>query len=169
MTDFTTLSNPSVAVGGIPSGATVTALRDNPIAISEGTTGAPKILSRALGIATGSATITTGVSVFTSLDGAATIAVASEVTLSIASSSAAASASSRYRLSNDGGGSYGSYVTLLVADVPATTTQPEADKESNVIAVDVSTFNAIEFSCPIVTGSPSRSLKVVFWAVQGET
>ena len=41
MTDYTILSNTAVGVGGLPSGATVTALRDNPIAIAEGAVGAP--------------------------------------------------------------------------------------------------------------------------------
>ena len=43
MTDYTILSNTAVGVGGLPSGATVTALRDNPLAIAEGTAGAPRI------------------------------------------------------------------------------------------------------------------------------
>tara|TARA_R110000823_G_C15913573_1_gene497991 strand:- start:423 stop:989 length:567 start_codon:yes stop_codon:yes gene_type:complete len=48
MTDYTALSNISVGVGGLPSGATVAALRDNPIAISEGAVGAPAIQFAAL-------------------------------------------------------------------------------------------------------------------------
>lgn len=43
MTTYSTISNASVAVGGIPASTTVTALRDNPIAISEAATGAPII------------------------------------------------------------------------------------------------------------------------------
>jgi hypothetical protein len=43
MTTFTDLSAGAVGVGGIPSGSTVTALRDNPLAIAEGATGAPRI------------------------------------------------------------------------------------------------------------------------------
>ena len=43
MTTFTDLSAGAVGVGGIPSGSTVTALRDNPIAIAEGSSGAPRI------------------------------------------------------------------------------------------------------------------------------
>jgi hypothetical protein len=140
--------------------------RDNLIAVTEGGTSAPKIMSRALGIATGSDTITTGVSVFTSLDGAATIAVASEVTVSIGTSTAAATGTSRYRLSSDGGATYGGYVTLESSSVPATTTQPASNQESNVIAVDVATFDAIEFS---TTNGTVTSAKIVFWAVQGET
>lgn len=41
MTTWTTISNSAVAVGGIPSSTTVTALRDNPVAIAEAATGAP--------------------------------------------------------------------------------------------------------------------------------
>ena len=43
MTTWTDLSAGAVGVGGIPSGSTVTALRDNPLAIAEGATGAPRI------------------------------------------------------------------------------------------------------------------------------
>ena len=43
MTTYTGLSAGAVGVGGIPSGSTVTALRDNPLAIAEGATGAPRI------------------------------------------------------------------------------------------------------------------------------
>jgi len=52
VTDYTILSNTAVGVGGLPSGATVTALRDNPIAIAEGAVGAPKIQAAALDITT---------------------------------------------------------------------------------------------------------------------
>ena len=41
MTTWTDISNASVAVGGIPSSATVTALRDNPSALAETASGAP--------------------------------------------------------------------------------------------------------------------------------
>lgn len=41
MTTWTDISNTSVAVGGIPSSATVTALRDNPSALAETASGAP--------------------------------------------------------------------------------------------------------------------------------
>ena len=43
MADYTDLSNAAVGIGGLPSGATVTALRDNPIAIAENTPNAPFI------------------------------------------------------------------------------------------------------------------------------
>jgi len=43
MTTWTDLSAGAVGVSGIPSGSTVTALRDNPVAIAEGSSGAPRI------------------------------------------------------------------------------------------------------------------------------
>jgi hypothetical protein len=45
MADWTTLPNTAVGVGGLPSGTTVTALRDNPVAIAEGATGAPYMIT----------------------------------------------------------------------------------------------------------------------------
>lgn len=41
MTTYSTISNGSLAVGAVPSSSVVTALRDNPIAISEAASGAP--------------------------------------------------------------------------------------------------------------------------------
>ena len=51
MTTWTDLSAGAVGVGGIPSGSTVTALRDNPIAIAEGSSGATRIHGRAIATA----------------------------------------------------------------------------------------------------------------------
>ena len=48
MTTWTDLSAGAVGVGGIPSGSTVTALRDNPIAIAEGASGAPRIVGASI-------------------------------------------------------------------------------------------------------------------------
>ncbi len=45
MTTWTNISNAAVAVGGIPSSTTVTALRDNPSALAESASGAPVIAS----------------------------------------------------------------------------------------------------------------------------
>jgi hypothetical protein len=43
MSTWTTISNGAVAVGGIPASSTVTALRDNPIAIAEAASGSPVV------------------------------------------------------------------------------------------------------------------------------
>jgi hypothetical protein len=48
MTTWTDLSAGAVGVGGIPSGSTVTALRDNPLAIAEGSSGAPRIVGASI-------------------------------------------------------------------------------------------------------------------------
>lgn len=45
MTTWTDISNAAVAVGGIPSSTTVTALRDNPSALAESASGAPVVAS----------------------------------------------------------------------------------------------------------------------------
>ena len=49
MTDWTDLPNAAVAAGGLPSGETVTALRDNPVSIAEGAAGAPQVAVSAFG------------------------------------------------------------------------------------------------------------------------
>ena len=48
MADWTNLPNQAVGVGGLPSGTTVTALRDNPVAIAQGAAGAPRVQTKAL-------------------------------------------------------------------------------------------------------------------------
>jgi hypothetical protein len=45
MATWTSISNAAVAVGGIPSSTTVTALRDNPSAIAEAANGAPVVFA----------------------------------------------------------------------------------------------------------------------------
>lgn len=45
MTTWTSISNAAVAVGGIPASTTVTALRDNPSALAEASTGAPVVFA----------------------------------------------------------------------------------------------------------------------------
>lgn len=45
MTTWTSIGNAAVAVGGIPSSSTVTALRDNPIALAEAASGAPVVFA----------------------------------------------------------------------------------------------------------------------------
>lgn len=42
---WTTISNAAVAVGAIPSSSTVTALRDNPVAVAESANGAPVVFA----------------------------------------------------------------------------------------------------------------------------
>jgi hypothetical protein len=62
MADWTTLPNTAVGVGGLPSGTTVTALRDNPIAIIKSAPGAPRPVSIASFFASGGSNALSGVS-----------------------------------------------------------------------------------------------------------
>ncbi len=69
MADWTNLPNQAVGVGGLPSGTTVTALRDNPVAIAQGAAGAPRVQGSARSFNTlATATITTSVSSVTITD-----------------------------------------------------------------------------------------------------
>jgi len=105
MTDFTTLSNTAVGVGGLPSGATVTALRDNPLAIAEGTSGAPKVQGLALeNVYIGSANNTgTTESAFVLPDGVDILK------LEVSGITATGSIILQIAFSTDGGSSYGSW------------------------------------------------------------
>ena len=70
MADWTTLPNTAVGVGGLPSGTTVTALRDNPVAIAEGAAGAPRV--QGIGMDT---FIGRGAAVYTDLETAGAVVI----------------------------------------------------------------------------------------------
>jgi len=48
MADWTNIPDVDVEAGGIPKGSTITALRDNVTAVTEGAAGAPKIVNNAI-------------------------------------------------------------------------------------------------------------------------
>ena len=136
MTDYTTLSNTAVGVGGLPSGATVTALRDNPIAIAEGTSGAPKVQSAALNMK-----VIASLGVLTGLGRVASLLCQSTVSAS-PSGGDATTAQLRYRLSSDGGSTFGSWTILN--SVSSTASATVQATKSNILTVGP-TYNAIEF------------------------
>jgi len=113
MTTWTTIPNSAAGVGGIPSGTTITALRDNPVAIAEGATGAPRVRSKALQVALGLLTVTGPAGMgFTGLDGESLIRA------DIASSGGTYNETLRARYSNDNGATWGSWQTITTfADV----------------------------------------------------
>jgi hypothetical protein len=76
MADWTNLPNTAVGVGGLPSGTTVTALRDNPVAIAEGAAGAPRLRGIGLDLFVGSNP--TGSTTFTNLDTNAWVLIGSQ-------------------------------------------------------------------------------------------
>jgi len=107
MADWTNLPNQAVGVGGLPSGTTVTALRDNPVAITEGAAGAPRIVPRARGFSqlpqlggSGSSPVGwAGLDPLTVLSFMMVARGTGPSTMEI-------------RASNDGGATYGSWVTI---------------------------------------------------------
>jgi len=110
MTTWTTIPNSAAGVGGIPSGTTITALRDNPVAIAEGATGAPRVHGKALGgVWLGSLTMTgTAGMGFTALDGVSLIRADIVVT------TPNTGAFLRARYSNDNGATWGSWQNTTV-------------------------------------------------------
>ena len=135
MTDFTDLSNTAVGVGGLPSGATVTALRDNPLAIAEGTSGAPKVQSSALNMK-----VITAPGVLTGLDRVATM-----LCMASAQTDGEGSANVQYRRSTDGGSTWTGYSTVVSVSVPGGSTDNATEVRSAQITVGP-TYNAIEFA-----------------------
>lgn len=108
MPAWTTISNALVAVGAKPFATTVQALRDNPSAIAEGATGAPRVLGKALGstFLEGGTTSGTTPARFDNLGAMETIKI--EGVGNIASGS-----SIQLRFSNDNGATWGSYQVLV--------------------------------------------------------
>jgi hypothetical protein len=109
MADWTTLPNTAVGVGGLPSGTTVTALRDNPIAIAEGAAGAPRVRGKALGgISMGAIVVTgTGGQGYSGCDGFGLV-WSSIVGRSLANRTL------RARYSSDNGSTYGSWQNIVI-------------------------------------------------------
>ena len=134
MTDYTTLSNTAVGVGGLPSGATVTALRDNPLAIAEGTSGAPKVQSAALNMA-----VITSPGVLTGLERVATM-----LCMASAHQAGEGTTSVRYRRSTDGGSTWTGYTTVVSATLPGGSTNDRTVVATAQISMGP-TYNAIEF------------------------
>jgi len=110
MATFTTLPNSAVAAGGLPSGETVTALRDNPIAIAEGDVSAPRISPKALDLYLGALDVAdTTASGLTGLNGLDTIMV-------FVSANFAGSSRLQFSLSDDGGSTWGAWFdNILIA------------------------------------------------------
>ena len=109
MADWTNLPNLAVGVGGLPSGTTVTALRDNPIAIAEGAAGAPRVEARAiefvdLALRDGSGTSALG---WLGLDPTTVIRFYATIF-----QTTTGTRTLQIRGSNNGGSSYGSWIVI---------------------------------------------------------
>jgi len=144
MADWTNLPNQAVGVGGLPSGTTVTALRDNPVAIAEGAAGAPRVEGVALGglfLAAnelpGNGTILT----ITDLDDVSELIVLGSAG-GFASGGGNQAGIVEYRLSENNGGSWGGYINIVTS--VGDTTVPMW--RSRLIKISMlPSFNAVQF------------------------
>lgn len=120
MTAWTTLSNTAVGVGGIPSGATVTALRDNISAVAEGSSGAPKVMPPALDLFLGGGAINSTGTTFTGINCLALMLMFGST------QSVATSYSMQVRFSNDGGSTFGAWQSIWTPGGATSTTYSSA-------------------------------------------
>lgn len=112
MTTWTSIPNAAVAAGGRPRGSVVTALRDNPIALAEGASGAPRIVGKALDLwlATLALNSTTAVGV-SDLDGYAAL----RIDFVESGTPSGGTASIQARFSDDNGSTWGSWQAITGA------------------------------------------------------
>jgi len=106
---WTTISNALVAVGAKPFATTIQALRDNPVAIAEGATGAPQVHPAALETFRGVVSIT-GTTEQTYLDLDRYVVIRADVHMVAANSATTTTFQVRY--SNDNGSTWGSYQAI---------------------------------------------------------
>ena len=136
MADWTNLPNQAVGVGGLPSGTTVTALRDNPVAIAQGAAGAPRVANIALGgLIAGEGTASRSGSSGTSTVVTVTnLGSVSEVLLiSNLISNLNATASIWFRTSTNNGSSWSSPIRLCaIPNITANTIQVGASRGLNI-------------------------------------
>lgn len=124
-------------------------LRDNPIAISEGSVGAPKVRSEAMSLRTAAADRTSDGAFFTltSIDRIATFMVNSHINLTY---TAAGNASTRYRTSTNGGSTWSGYTVIDTAVL--TSGGNNRSTKFDFITTSAS-VNAIQFDLTSTAGS----------------
>lgn len=137
MTTYTAIPNSDVDQDSPVTQTLVTLLRDNPIAITEGASGAPKIQSKALNMFLGE-----GVGPHTDLGDIAKVVVFASMQIrQIGDDNSTCSV--QYRLSSDNGSSWGSWVTFK------TIYQYSNTQRENGMGLDVidmgPTYNAVQF------------------------
>lgn len=136
MTDWTTIPNSSLETGKPIRAVDGRALRDNPIAISEGATGAPKIQPEALDLFYGSGSGTGYILTVTDLDNV--LAVLLTVRGSTSTTGGAAAVYVYYQLSSDNGTSWGSSIAILKSP-----SSSSAQTASGATVVDITSYNAV--------------------------
>lgn len=132
MTTYTTLSDTVLAVDKPIKASQAQALRDNPIAITEGASGAPKVVGEALGLTFTKFTFTATPGGITDIDvRAKDLLFFTEI---IIAATATVSAQVQMRGSNDNGATWGSYVTFGNY-IPS----GSEDSATNILVLDVQT------------------------------
>lgn len=153
MTTYTAIANAAIDQDSPVTQPLMTALRDNPIAITEGASGAPRVQPEALSLYYGSGSATRNTSgssaviEVTDLDNVDYVLLTGSVVVT----SFSALGSVVYAVSTDSGVTYGSEVTVLSVDA---NTSGTASSGFGWIA-DVSGGNAIEVRCKNNINNPA--------------
>lgn len=162
MATWTTIANTAVDVDSPVTVSLVTALRDNPEAIAEGSDNAPKISAPAMGIVLSSGNITTAAAVtITGLDRVDKVLDHYRLNVFDDTGGANTTGTYRYRTSTDGGSTWSGYTTLK------SETASEATLAfSDWALIDVSgSINALELSA--TTDNDAVSVDHVTLGVEG--
>ena len=134
MTTYTAIANGEIDQDSPVTQPLMTALRDNPLSIAEGTSGAPKVQSAALNMA-----VITSPGVLTGLERVATM-----LCMASAHQAGEGTTSVRYRRSTDGGSTWTGYTTVVSATLPGGSTNDRTVVATAQISMGP-TYNAIEF------------------------
>lgn len=160
MTTYTAIPNTSIDIDSPVTQPLLTALRDNPIAITEGSSGAPKIKPEALdiyygdGSASGIATI---ISVY-DLDNVDYALIVGEIDVT-GGPSATVTCTIQYRTSTDNGATWSAYTTFASVTAPISTNVIERPTD----ILDISSANAIQFQQS--TSGGNTTIKVAGFGV----
>lgn len=160
MTAWTTISNLLVAVGAKPFATTMQALRDNPIAIAEGASGAPRVQPLAMvGFAANVEHVGTTPDsvVFTYPCERLRVAV------HIVGRNTSGSSNFRIRASSDGGATWGAYSNIVdVAQISGSTAQFMGELEismtSGIWSFAYTRSNSTGSVCQVFRGAATMSV-----------
>ena len=150
MADYITVVDSSVDPDAPLTSDLMYRLRDNPIAIAEGSIGAPKVRSEALRLTREAADRTSDGVLFTltGIDRISSFMVSSYVYIV---SGSAGGASVRYRTSTDGGSTWGGYTIFNTASISGA-----GDNSSTKFGyIDTPNVNAIQIALTSTSGSSS--------------
>jgi len=166
VTTYTTITNGEVDQDSPVTQPLMEALRDNPLAIAEGDTTAPKVQAGAINNPSAVASRASPSSLpgvlftITDLDRVASIfVVSSAIARNISGGGGPVTTTTRYRLSNDNGATWGSYTTLSTITTESSTSVERQDFN----LLDITSSNAIELSATgDATGNDYLSAAIAF-------